>query len=138
MHSQSKYNLFTLGKERQFFTPAKTQAINTFSVDGVKIAILICFELRFTVYWEAIRGVDIVLIPARWGKLRHEHFKTLTKALAITNQCYVMACDGANDDCTNYQAVLSPFGEQFLLEAVYDVKGIQKMRRYLDTGIPIG
>lgn len=138
VHTQAKYNLFTLGDESKYFTPASTPPHQIVEIDDVKIAVLICFELRFTQYWEIFKGADIILIPARWGKLRSEHFKTLTKALAIANQCYVMACDSANDDCTNYQAVLSPFGEQFLLETRYNANEITKMRRYLNTGIPLG
>jgi len=47
----------------------KLEDINPFTINGVRYAIIICFELRFKELWRRIEGVDIVVIPwPWWGK----------------------------------------------------------------------
>ena len=141
IHTQSKNRLFVLNDERKYFTPGREEDIKIIEINGLKIAALICFELRFTELWQKIRGADIILIPAMWGKLRKENFETLSRALAIANQCYVIASDSANKDMARSSAVISPFGtvtkddrkERIVVET--DMKEIKKMRRYLPVGI---
>ncbi len=140
VHTQAKHKLFTLGDETRFFTAGTQEAIKIFELDGIKVALLICFELRFTDLWEKIKGADLILVPAQWGKIRTEHFKTLTKALAIANQAYIIASDASNEDTTGCSAVITPFGETHyngnaLMQTLpFDPKLLQKMRRYIDIG----
>lgn len=47
IHTQSKYKLFSLGNEDKYFTPGNRDNIKIININGLKIAILICFELRF-------------------------------------------------------------------------------------------
>lgn len=141
VHTQSKAILFVLDDERKYFTAGNDEDIKIITIDGVKIATLICFELRFVYLWKQIQGADIILVPAMWGKLRKEHYESLTKALAITNQCYVMASDSANSNMAKSSAIISPFGEvtlddgKKLITSSYNKKEIKKMRRYINTGI---
>ena len=141
IHKQSKAKLFTIGGELEHFTSGAQSGIVTFDVNNVKIGALICFELRFPELWEQLKGADIILIPAMWGKIRKNHFETLTKALAITNQCYVIASDSSNEDMASSSAVISPFGEVTLddeleiIECELDFHEIAKMRRYINVGI---
>jgi len=113
----------------------------TFEIDGLKFGLLICFEIRFKQFWQRLEGADIVLIPAQWGKLRTQNFVSLTNALAIINQCYVVASDTANSDTTGMSGIITPFGEEqrngkeVILVADYKEKEVRKMRRYLDVGI---
>ncbi|MEO1959110.1 MAG: carbon-nitrogen hydrolase family protein [Nautiliaceae bacterium] len=93
IHKRAKYNLF--GYENRHFEIGSEPDI--FEWRGLKIANLICFELRFIKYWEKFKGVDIILIPARWGAERIEHFKTLNKALALSTQSQVIAVNSANE-----------------------------------------
>ena len=141
VHLQSKAILFVLDDERKYFTAGNTQDIKVINIDGLKVAALICFELRFIDLWKQVQGADIILVPAMWGKLRKEHYKSLTKALAITNQCYVMASDSANKNMAKSSAIISPFGEvtiddtKKIISSIYNQKEIKKMRRYINTGI---
>jgi len=144
IHSQAKHKLFTLGDERKHFSPGTLDDIKIFEIDGIKIAILICFEIRFSELWQKIFGADIILVPAQWGKIRSDHFTTLTKALAISNQAYVLASDAANSDTTSESAIITPFGETFknqtaLIQTLgFDDKILDKMRRYIDVGLNHG
>ncbi|NCB82817.1 MAG: carbon-nitrogen hydrolase family protein, partial [Bacilli bacterium] len=67
LYTQSKAKLFPLGKEERYFTEGSSEAIRIYELNGIKIAVLICFELRFPILWEQIKGADLILIPAYWG-----------------------------------------------------------------------
>jgi len=141
VHTQSKAKLFVLDDERKYFTKGDEKDIKIITINGIKIASLICFELRFVDLIKKVQGADIILIPAMWGKLRKDNFKTLTKALAITNQCYVMASNSTNSNMAKASAIISPFGKvvkddtKTIIQVEYDKKEIKKMRRYLNVGI---
>lgn len=141
VHTQSKAKLFVLDDERKYFTKGDEKDIKIITLNGIKIASLICFELRFIDLIKKVQGADIILIPAMWGKLRKDNFKTLSKALAITNQCYVMASNSANSNMAKSSAIISPFGhvekddKKNMIQVEYDKNEIKKMRRYLNTGI---
>lgn len=141
LHTQAKHKIFVLNEEKDHFIAGKQDDIRIIQVDGVKVAMLICFELRFIELWQQIKGAQIVLIPAFWGKERKEAFRTLTKALAIANQCFVMCADSANDECTKSSAIISPLGlsvedevQEYISKTV-DLSEITHIRRHLDVGI---
>jgi len=141
VHTQSKAKLFVLDDERKYFTKGDEKDIKIITINGIKIASLICFELRFLDLIKKVQGADIILVPAMWGKLRKDNFETLSKALAITNQCYVMASNSSNNNMAKSSAIISPFGKvvkdnsKNKIQVKYDQKEIKKMRRYLNVGI---
>lgn len=141
VHKQSKHKLFVLHDERKYFSPGDINDIKTIQINGLKIGALICFELRFIELWERLKGCDIILVPAMWGKLRKTNYETLTRALAVANQCYVVGSSSANENMAKSSAIISPFGDvvkndsKKLICKQFDIKEIKKMRRYLHVGI---
>ncbi|MEA3513823.1 MAG: carbon-nitrogen hydrolase family protein [Campylobacterota bacterium] len=141
IYSQHKHKLFVMNDERKFFTAGIEKDIKTFQIGDLKVASLICFELRFSELWKQIQGADIILIPAMWGKIRAENFITLTKALAIMNQCFVLCSDSSNDNMAKNSGIISPFGIEYrdnratIIKQKLDLNEIKKMRRYLNIGI---
>ncbi|MDF1883195.1 carbon-nitrogen hydrolase family protein [Sulfurimonas sp. SAG-AH-194-C21] len=141
IHERAKARLFRLGSEEKYMSEGNDEAIELFEIDGIKCAIFICFELRFKELWIKAEGADVILVPAWWGKPRSEHFKTLTQALAIMNQCYLVCADALNAECSAMSAIISPQGEVTLngnkpcLVQTYNQKNITLMRRYIDIGI---
>lgn len=141
LHRQSKAKLFALGAEHEHFRAGEEGGIMAFDFEGIRIGILICFELRFKTLWQRTEGCDIIAVPAQWGKLRSEHFVTLTNALAIMNQCYVIASDAANEDTSGMSGIITPFGGEIrnhgaeLLASHFEARTVQSMRRYLNVGI---
>lgn len=141
IHTQDKFRLFELGNETKYFTKGKEEDIKIFEIGELKVGVLICFELRFTQYWQTLKGCDIILVPAMWGRNRKDHYETLCKALAITNQCYVMASNSASEDSCKSSAIIDAFGEVLLddskelLYKEYDEKITKKMRKYIKIGI---
>lgn len=141
LHTQAKTKLFTLGSEHEHFNAGEEGEIKSFNFEGIKIGILICFELRFKHLWQVLEGCDIIAVPAQWGKLRADHFQTLTSALAIMNQCYVIASDADNADTTALSGIITPFGGEIrnsgidTLTSHYEKRTVESMRRYLNVGI---
>jgi len=142
IHSQSKAKLFSLGGETEHFSAGEENGIIRFEHAGIQIGILICFELRFKSLWQQLEGCDIIAVPSQWGKIRSEHFITLTTALAIMNQCYVIASDAANEDTSGMSGIITPFGSELrnngaeALNSTYEERTVMAMRRYLNIGIP--
>jgi len=141
IHEQAKTELFRLGSEHDYFSPGDQSKITVFEADGLRIGLLVCFELRFKRLWQRLEGAEIIMIPAQWGKIRMQNFVSLTNALAIMNQCYVVASDTANSDTSGMSGIISPFGAErrngglSCLEEKFSEKEVRKMRRYLDVGI---
>ena len=141
VYERGKCRLFRFGGEENYFFQENDEKVEIVEVAGLKLGVLICFELRFKVLWEKLEGADIITIPSWWGVLRTEHFKVLTQSLAIMNQCYVVASDSANEECTKQSGIITPFGvderneNKACLGVIYDKKEVQTMRRYLDVGI---
>ncbi|MEA2050608.1 MAG: carbon-nitrogen hydrolase family protein [Campylobacterota bacterium] len=141
IHTQSKNKLFVMNDERKYFTKGDEKDIKIIDIDGLKVAALICFELRYINLWQKIQGADLILIPAMWGKLRKSNFETLTSALAVANQCFVLASDSSNKNMAKSSAIISPFGDIYLdnnkkiISKEVDLKEIKKMRRYLNIGL---
>lgn len=141
VYQRAKARLFHLGEEEKYFIQGQDDELKVIEIDGVKLGVLICFELRFKELWQKLEGADIIAVPSWWGALRSEHFKILTQSLAVMNQCYVVASDSANNECTKQSGIITPFGEvkrneqMGCLSVDYNEKTVQKMRRYLDVGI---
>jgi predicted amidohydrolase len=141
VHEQAKAKLFLFGGEHEWFAFGKEEEITVFEIDGIRMGILICFELRFTPLWQRLRGAEIVAIPAQWGKLRAEHFDILGKALALANECYVLQSDTFNEEMCGLSGIVTPFGacerngDREILTGTFEMSEVKKMRRYLDIGI---
>ncbi len=137
MHRQNKVKLFKLGDEDLYFRAGKKKKVQPFMIEGVKYALLICFELRFKELWEQVEGADVVLMPSRWGKARKAHLEILSRALAVMNQCYVVIANSADADMASSSAIISPTGDVTMddtldaIETTIDFREIKKMRRYI-------
>ena len=141
IHTQSKSILFPLGNEQEYFIPGNQDDIKIIEINGIKIATLICFELRFPILWEKIKGADIILNPAMWGAKRKDHYETITKSLALVNQAFVIASNSANDNMASGSAVIDPFGDLIrdddskIISMDFDKETIKKVRKYINIGL---
>ena len=141
LRRQAKAKLFKFGDEHRYFDAGSEEDIMIFEVAGVKLGILICFELRFKKLWMQLEGADIIAVPSWWGKLREQNYLTLTNALAVMNECYVVCSDNLNEECNGQSGIITPFGieerniKRAILVQEFDKKEIKKMRRYMDIGI---
>jgi predicted amidohydrolase len=137
VYRQNKYKLFPLGEELKYFKAGQKEMIMPFIINGINYGLLICFELRFKELWRQLEGVDIIVIPARWGKTRKKHLETLSQALAIMNQSFVLLSNSADDDMASSSSIISPWGEVVLddssevIEKIISLKEVKKVRRMI-------
>ena len=126
---------------------ADTQAgggIGLFELDGIKIGVGICVDLRFPEYFRELvkRGAEVIFLPANFRKLTGQvAWDILTKARAIENQIYFCACDqpggtGVHERCGNSRVVsfdgniISEIGSQEgIISADLDLESQRKYRK---------
>lgn len=141
IHTQSKYKLFPLGDEPSYFKSGDIEDIKIIEINGLKIAILICFEIRFPELWNKILGADIILNPSMWGVKRKKHYETMCEALAIANQSFVLASNSADENMAKGSGIITPWGNVFrdddkeIISEKIDLQEITKVRKYIDIGL---
>lgn len=96
-----KRHLFGYAGEDEAFTPGTKRLIA--SVQGWKINLLVCYDLRFPVWarqqpTEAGPEYDVLVYLANWPEKRNHAWKTLLQARAIENQCYVIGINRVGND----------------------------------------
>lgn len=101
-----KQHLFSLSDEARVLS-AGTQNDVVFDLDGLKIKILTCFDLRFPLcacnkYKNGEFLYDMLIYVASWPESRRSQWLALLKARAIENQCYVV---GVNRTGTDHNGV---------------------------------
>jgi len=108
-----KRHLFRMSGEHQHFSSGAGKLI--FSVNGWNIYPLICYDLRFPIWSRNRNNYDVLIYIANWPETRQEVWKSLLKARAIENYCYVI---GINRTGTDGQGIRYS-GESM----VFDFKG---------------
>jgi len=118
-----KMHLFSLMQEDRFFDAGDRWLVTDTSVG--RIGVFICYDLRFPELARrlAIEGAEILVVPGEWPKPREEHWRTLLRARAIENQCYLVAanCCGlvGKLDFFGMSLIVNPKGE-VLAEGGYE------------------
>jgi predicted amidohydrolase len=107
-----KHHLFSYSGEADHFTPGQERVVVRFR--GLRILLLICYDLRFPIFSRNHDDYDAIIYPANWPDKRILAWDTLLRARAIENQCYVIGVNrsGADEWGTypGHSAVISPYG----------------------------
>ena len=112
--SYDKIHLFTPMGENDYYTGG--DHLCTFTLDGVKCGIIICYDIRFPelVRRSSLSGIEVLFVVSQWPKARISHLKMLTAARAIENQMFVVCCNSCGTaGQTVYggnSAVIDPLG----------------------------
>ena len=61
-----------------------------FELNGWRIALFVCYDLRFPVWSRNVDDYDVALYVANWPDARQYAWDTLLRARAIENQSYVL------------------------------------------------
>lgn len=111
----NKIHLFSPSHEDKHFEHGKE--LCTLELDGVKVGVIICYDLRFPELARslALQGIQILFVPAEWPHPRSHHWRTLAMARAIENQMFVVAVNGVGKAgetqyCGN-SLIVDPWGE---------------------------
>ncbi len=90
------------------------------SIKDIQTGLSICYDLRFPELYRLYgkSRVDLIINIANWPDTRIEHWRTLLKARAIENQCYVVGVNRVGDDpklhYNGFSSVFDPMGNEIL------------------------
>ena len=93
-----KHHLFTYGHENEFYTPGEKHTIVEYA--GFRILLLTCYDLRFPCwsrYADAL-NYDVIVLVANWPETRQSAWQLLTRARALENQSFLVACNRVGED----------------------------------------
>ncbi len=136
-----KTHLFRLMEEEKYL--AAGESLTVAEPPWGKTGLAICYDLRFPELFRryAVEGVRLLLLPAEWPHPRREHWRTLLRARAIENQCFVAACNRigttGNNSFFGASAVIDPWGEtiieggeaEMLLTVTIDLAVVEIVRK---------
>lgn len=92
-----KAHLFGKANENEYYTSGSKRVI--VSVNGWKILLQVCYDLRFPVWArQQHETYDAIIYVANWPELRIDAWTTLLKARAIENQAYVFGVNCVGTD----------------------------------------
>src|ERR1700694_3178494 len=97
-----KRHLFAYGEEDRHYAAGDRRLIA--SVNGWKINLMVCYDLRFPVWArqqfdeEGQFEYDVRIYIANWPERRNTAWKSLLQARAIENQCYVIGVNRVGKD----------------------------------------
>ncbi len=76
-----------------------------FELKGIRLAVNICYELRFPeLFWPLSKDVHAFIVPAAWPKERIKAWRSLVRARAIENFVYVLGINRWG------KGIFGPFG----------------------------
>lgn len=115
-----KRHRFAFAGEDQHYTAGTERLIA--SVNGWKIQLLVCYDLRFPVWARQQTSpenefeYDLLVYVANWPQRRNTAWKTLLRARAIENQAYVIGVNRVGEDGNGIahsgdSSVIDPLGE---------------------------
>jgi predicted amidohydrolase len=109
-----KRHRFRMAGEHDHYSAGENRLIVEYQ--GWRICPMVCYDLRFPVFFRNRGDYDVLVCVANWPAARAVHWETLLKARAIENQCYVVAVniigtDGNDVDYAGGSCVLDPQGE---------------------------
>lgn len=117
----AKIHLFTPLKEHLFYYSGSGPVV--FYLDEIPSSVFICFDLRFPeIFRRVSMDVHVIFVLANWPSSREDHWRTLLKARAIENQCFVIGVnrrgiDGNNIHYSGGSCIFDPIGEEISLKS---------------------
>jgi len=113
--SYRKLHLFSLMNEQEHIAAGERSVVVDTAVGRLGLAV--CYDLRFPELFRklALEGAEIICLPGEWPAPRQLHWRTLLRARAIENQCFVIAanCCGRQGkfDFFGMSLIIAPRGE---------------------------
>ena len=134
-----KHHLFTYSGEDRHYAAGENRV--TVEWRGVRFRLTVCYDLRFPAWCRNRGDYDVMLCVASWPEPRIEAWRTLLKARAIENQCYVVACNRVGDDPSCHyvggSAIIDAYGnsltqetdKEYIFEQEIDLENLMEFRR---------
>lgn len=113
-----KIHPFSYGGEARAFR--KGDHLSFCEIEGIPVSTFICYDLRFPeLFRKACDRAELMIVPANWPDDREEVWKTLIRARAMENLCYVAAINEVGKSgklhYSGDSGVFNPWGEELPL-----------------------
>jgi predicted amidohydrolase len=113
-HRYAKIHPFSYAREHERFAAGDVHV--TVDVEGVRVSLFVCYDLRFAdEFWALAHDTDCYLVVANWPESRREHWRALLVARAIENQAYVVGVNrvgqGGGLDYVGDSRIVDPLGD---------------------------
>lgn len=136
-----KVHLFSMAGENTYFKSGGEKVV--VDTQFGKLGVIICYDLRFPELARglALKGAEILVVPAQWPKARLNHWRTLAIARAIENQFFVIACNRTGwdmkEEYPGHSLIIDPWGdvlaeggeEEVFIIAEIDLERVNVVRR---------
>lgn len=143
INTYRKIHPFSYSKEDKYYGKGKALVIS--KVQSIEIGLSICYDLRFPELYRFYgkEKVHLIIDIANWPDTRIEHWRTLLKARAIENQCYIVGVNRVGNDpklkYNGFSSVFDPMGKEIvavedaekLIETEIDKSFVNKVRTNL-------
>lgn len=128
-------------RESDWVEPGEIASPQTFEVDGIRFALMTCYDLRFPEVARVLAdtGAHVLLVPAQWvrGPLKELQWNTLLRARAIENTLFVAAADHPPPLGVGNSGVFDPQGVEVaavgtasdIAVAYVDAHAVDRVRR---------
>ncbi len=113
-----KIHPFSYSGEDKYYSAGVRPAMS--KIKKWKVGLTICYDLRFPELFRKYgkKRAHLIINIANWPDSRIEHWRTLLKARAIENQCYVAAVNRVGDDpklhYIGFSSVFDPMGKEII------------------------
>jgi predicted amidohydrolase len=113
-----KIHPFSYSDEEKYYSAGVRPAMS--KIRKWKIGLTICYDLRFPELFRKYgkKRAQLIVNIANWPDTRIEHWRTLLKARAIENQCYVAGVNRVGKDPAlnyiGYSSVFDPMGKEIM------------------------
>jgi nitrilase len=98
--------------ESQLFTPGSEPM--AFGLDGWRIGLTICYDLRFPELYRAYAGAELMVCTAEFTRYTgRAHWEPMLRSRAIENQCYVL---GVNQCRRNRTTAMQAYGHSLAVD----------------------
>lgn len=111
-----KIHPFSYSSENEHYNAGVRPAVT--KIKRWRIGLTICYDLRFPELYRKYgkKRTQLIVNIANWPDTRIEHWRTLLKARAIENQCYVAGVNRVGKDpkliYTGFSSVFDPTGKE--------------------------
>jgi predicted amidohydrolase len=133
-----KRHLFSYSGEDQIYAAGKDRIIIAYR--DFRILLQVCYDLRFPVFSRNKDDYDAIFYVANWPETRIDAWKTLLKARAVENQCFVLGLNRIGTDGNNLNYPESSYcffadGNEIsttqnnLISAQFDLEELENFRK---------
>ena len=106
------YDAFNIQESR--LVDAGQQIPPLIEVDGMRVGLMTCYDLRFPelALSLALCGAQLIVLPAAWvkGPLKEHHWATLLAARALDTTCYIVAAGECGTRNIGLSRIVDPLG----------------------------